>query len=183
MPPFVRAETRPRHRQARQPEPAQRVEHRRLIKRFLFRVTQRSDDHLIRAGGRMLPRQRRQRLSWTDLQEDSLLSPRQFSQAVGEAHRLAQMRRPVIRIGRLRRRDPLAGEVRHVGNLRGGQRRLPDLGHEHVQHRLHHFRMKRVRCLKPAAGRVSLVEFLFQHFDGIERSGGDAQRRPVDRRQ
>src|SRR5439155_23799276 len=103
MPLFLRVKARPRDRQACQPEPAQRAEHRRLIKRLLFRAIQRSTGHLTRAGGRVLPRQLRQGLTGTDLQEDSLLSPPQFSQPIGEANRLPQVRRPVIRIARLRR--------------------------------------------------------------------------------
>ena len=103
----------------------------------------------------------------------------QFTEAVGETNRLAQMCRPVIRVGGLLGGDPFSGDVGQVRNLRRTESRLFDLGGEEMEHRVHHFRMERMRRLQPAADRAPIFELLFQRFDGVERSGRDAKRRRV----
>ena len=131
----------------------------------------------------MLLRQGAQGVTGSGFQEDSPLPLHQFAEAIGKTNGLAQMRRPIIGVGRFLRRNPFAGDVRDAGNLRRVQLHFSDLRREQVERGLHHLRMKRVRGVQPPAGRAPLFEFLLQRFDGVMRSRSDAQRRRIDRRQ
>ena len=65
--------------------------------------------------------------------------------AISEAHRVAYMRNPVLRIQRLRFCDHAAGHVGDEGNLRRGARRFRYDPPELRQHILHHPGMERMR--------------------------------------
>ena len=87
----------------------------------------------------VLSRQRTEGMAGADLDQNSIFIPRQFSQAVGEAHGLAQVRGPTIGVGSLLLGDPGSGEICDVGNSGPIQFHFSDFGGQPVEHRLHHF--------------------------------------------
>ena len=141
---LMRVNTAPVDRHARQPQLAQRVENERLVGARLLRVTQRRADAGGRRGFDLLARQPAQRLTRPDFQQHRVGLFQQFAHTVAEAHRLSQMPRPVLRIDRLRRGDPSAGDVGNEGPLRRLQRDGLELIHKFCQDRRHHRRVKRM---------------------------------------
>jgi hypothetical protein len=83
-------------------------------------------------------------------------------EAVGEAHGVAQVINPVLRIGGLCRSDPRAGEVRQVWHLRCGERDLAnrgeELGQDRIEQRAVRSRRERNARARDAVGRELVVE-------------------------
>ena len=93
-------------------------------------------DPPVRFG--LLPGERAQGSAGADFQQDlaRLLQDRVY--ALGEAHGLAKVVRPVGRVGRLLRRDPGSGNVRDKGNRGGVQRDISHHLYERFDDRVHH---------------------------------------------
>ena len=97
------------------PEPADHADEIEVVREFLFGVAQAGEDLPGFHAGVHL-RQGGERLAGADFEEHAVLAGGQRVHAIGEMHGVAQLFDPVIRVGRLRRRDRLAAAVRHEGH-------------------------------------------------------------------
>ena len=179
-PPLVRVEAAPVRLDAVEPELSQRLEQEGQVLLALLRVAQRGENHVAGAAVGVLAGEGRQGLSRPHLQEHPLRVAAELAHAVGEAHRLAQVARPVGGIGRLGVGDPGAGDVRDVGDLRRLQHDPLEACDERLQDRLHHHRVKGVRGVERPRADAGAGELSAQRLHRRVRAGDHAAVRGVD---
>ena len=165
----------------RQPEPADRGGERFVFVRVLGDGV---DDFVARGPGRMLQRELGQHLAGAGFEQCAgFFVGEEPAHAVGEAHRGAQMARPVLRVGGLRGGHPVAGDAGDDRQLRRVQAHRAHGFGERRDRRLDHRRMKGVRGGEAAARDVALAQFGFENPDGVLRSREHAEFVRIDRGQ
>ena len=112
-------------------------------------MTERRDRDPVRHGVRLLARQRGQRLSGADLDEDHVGLAEQHAHRVGEADRLAEVRGPVAGIGELALGGPGPGDRADHRDAQRAQRGAAHQLAEGVDERVHHRRVRRERDRQP----------------------------------
>src|SRR5580692_2123558 len=92
----------------------------------------------------MLESERHQRATRSDF-EQAATNATQPADTLGEAYRLAQMARPVVRIGRFVCRDPVSSQTRDKRDLWDRKLHLGARCLKLWNYWVHHLRMERVR--------------------------------------
>ncbi|CAM3196892.1 Uncharacterised protein [Burkholderia gladioli] len=131
--------------------------------------------------GLLLPGKALQRAAGADLEQQGRVAQAfaQRGEPVGEAHRLAQMARPVAGIDGLFVANPVACQVRDEGQRRRAQRDARQRLAQRLAGRLHHRRMERVRDAQTATRHAARLERGQQRVDARALAGHHAARRAV----
>src|SRR5262249_48882068 len=123
------------------------------------------------SGVELLPRQRGERLPWSNFEQHPVRLTYQLRDAFGELHRLADVSCPVTGIGRLLGGDPRAGYIRDEWNLwRVEFDGFHTLG-KWSKNRIHHLRMEGVRRVQQPRVNCLGREPRTQSLDSFDRSG------------
>jgi hypothetical protein len=160
------------------PNATERAEEKLEIGGLFFGVAEGRRD---RRGLRLcLARETAQRPAGTDFDERTVRVAQDDFDALAEPDGLAEVTHPVVRIGRLRVRNPGTGEVRHVGCLRRREANRAAKRAEFGEDRLEH---RRVRGdVDVDARAVDVCGFERRLHLGDERDGprNDRERRGID---
>ena len=116
------------------PQACERHQRERRVVDDLVGVPEAGDHGCRLAVG--TPGERRQRVPGSQLGQHDRAVGQDGGEAIGEAHRVAEVIDPVLRIGRLLGRDPRAREVRDVRDRRRRERDLADRLEERRQDRI-----------------------------------------------
>ncbi|NKA55413.1 hypothetical protein GO279_04174 [Ralstonia solanacearum] len=173
-------ERAPVERLPRQPELPGTAQQHREIRLGALAAAQRGQHEGV---ARARARQRAQRLARAHLDPGVRPALHQRLQAIGKAHRAAQMRRPVARIGGLGRLDPGTGQVGHKGNRRRPQGEPGHAVGKGRQDRLRHGRMERVRSRQAPMRDALGIQPTLQRRDRRCLAGHHAALAAVDRGQ
>ena len=159
---FMHVESRPIHRCSREPQlPQSRNQELHVRTDFLWM----SEGGKHNRPSRLLAVSHNrcgQRPARTDFQQDLLGFLEEFLQAFGKTHGLAGVPAPVMRICRLGRFDPRAGQVGQVFDLRRFQAYFPHPIGEGLKEGGHHLGMKGMGSFQPAALHSSLGKQVLQ---------------------
>ena len=143
------------------------------------RIGQGRNRNLVLGVGGMLPGQSRQSPARPQLDQDSigvsvfvLITPH-FQNRIGKPHRLSQMLRPVLRVGRLLVTHPITRNGRENRNLRRRQFELADELCKRSDNLVHHRRVESVRSMQVATYDLLRFEFGLEFCDLIIWPGYD----------
>ena len=155
---------------------------------IVFRsIGQGRNRNLVLGIGSMLSRQSCQSPARPQLDQDSigvsvvvLITPH-FQNRIGKPHRLSQMLRPVLRVGRLLVTHPITRNGREDRNLGRRQFELADELCKRIDDLVHHRRVESVRSMQVATYDLLRFEFGLEFCDLIIWPGHDTQARSVVR--
>ena len=148
---FTRKESVPIDGNTRKPQAPERVQQELLVCLIALAGNQRRQDRLLRFARRVGPGEGIERLARPNLKQGVFSPFQQDRKSVAEADGLAQVSGPVRGIGRLRRGDPVSGDVRHEGDAGRMQVHPGKSLQERFQDWRHHSGMECVRRTKRSA--------------------------------